>query len=189
MLTYFVQVQMTRKDNLCVYLTYHNSEKGQVSWGNGNDSTENRTNFLLCMYDNHAQCASTCAKKLLCVFLIWMLIKFQYDSGKYKHCWKGKKDGINILFWVVFERKKNMPSKRVERCRRWGRQRETHFWKPDRMEKEKERRDWKGGDELGWNQSKFPSYFFHVNPHPLIFLLNTEKCKFFPHKSAWTMFL
>lgn len=34
MLNYFVQVQMTRNDNLCVQLTYHNSEKGQVSWGN-----------------------------------------------------------------------------------------------------------------------------------------------------------
>lgn len=31
MLNYFVQVQMTRKDNLCVQLTYHNIEKGQVS--------------------------------------------------------------------------------------------------------------------------------------------------------------
>ncbi len=34
MLNYFVQVQMTSKDNLCVQLTYHNSEKGPVSWGN-----------------------------------------------------------------------------------------------------------------------------------------------------------
>lgn len=39
----------------------------------------------------------------------------------------------------------------------------------------------KGGDELGWNRSKFPSYF------PPIFLLNTVKFTFFPHKSAWTV--
>lgn len=31
MLNYFVPVQMTRNSNLCVRLTYHNSEKGQVS--------------------------------------------------------------------------------------------------------------------------------------------------------------
>jgi len=43
------------------------------------------------------------------------------------------------------------------------------------MKREKEER---GGDELGWNWSKFPSYF-----SPL-FLLNTEKFTFFPHKSA-----
>lgn len=30
MLNYFVQVQITIKYNLCVQLSYHNSEKGQV---------------------------------------------------------------------------------------------------------------------------------------------------------------
>lgn len=38
----------------------------------------------------------------------------------------------------------------------------------------------RGGDELGWNRSKFPSI-----PPP--FLLNTEKCTFFPCKSASTV--
>lgn len=69
-----------------------------------------------------------------------------------------------------------MPTKRVESYRRWDRQRETHCRKSDKEEEEKER----GGDDLGWNRSKFPSYF-----SPL-FLLNTEKFTFFPHRSALT---
>lgn len=34
MFNYFVQAQMTRNYNLYVQLTYHNSEKDQVSRGN-----------------------------------------------------------------------------------------------------------------------------------------------------------
>lgn len=97
---------------------------------------------------------------------------------KNKHCSEKKKDGITFCFeW--FSSTKNMPTKRVESYTQWDRQRETHCWKPDRMEKEK--REEKGGDELEWKRSKFPSYF------PPLFLLNTEKFTFFPHKSAWTV--
>lgn len=65
-------------------------------------------------------------KLLLYVFLIWLLIKFQYDSGKKnKHRWEKKRDGITFCFeW--FSSTKNMPTKRVESYRQWDRQRETH---------------------------------------------------------------
>ena len=52
MLNYFVQVQ-AKNYNLYIKLTYH--KRAKYPEETANDPTENRTNFLHCVYDNHSQ--------------------------------------------------------------------------------------------------------------------------------------
>lgn len=109
-------------------------------------------------------------KLLLYVFVIWLLIKFQYDLEKQAFYGGGKKELRPVLSGFR-ARKICRPS--VESSR----QRETHCQKPDRMEKEKERRE-EGEEGMNWDGFN-PN--FQVIPPVLfknrkIYILSTLKC-------------
>lgn len=133
-----------------------------------------------CIWQSFSKCACTFGNCYCMFFSFGCWLNFSPAPGtNQKNCWKLKKkkrereDGITFCFeW--FSSFKNMPTKCAESHRQWDRERETHCLKPDRMEKEKERR---GGEGMNWDGA-VPNF----HPHPLP--LNTEKFTFFPTKSA-----
>lgn len=156
-----------------------------------NDPEENRTNFLHCTWQSFSKCAYTYGN------LFYMFFSFGCWLNLSMTLWNtiivgrgNKKDGFPFCFeW--FSSMKNMPAERVESYRHGDRQRETHFWKPDGDGERNRGKE--GEEEMNWD-GMGPNFQVIFSSHPTsplparpFFFSNTEKCTFFPHKSAWTV--
>lgn len=162
-----------------INLLYHNSEKGWLSWG----STEWSYRKLISSTVHITIILKVCLhvwKLLLYVFLIWLLIKFQYDSEKKQTLFQEKKkDGITFYFeWFLTMKK--MLTKHLESYSHWERQEEAHCRKPDRMGKEKEGREgrgegrgWTGMESVQISKLFSPRFPFKYSE---IYILSTQKC-------------
>lgn len=117
-------------------------------------------------------------KLLLYVFLVWLLIKFQYDSGK-KRALLGEKNWWNYVLSGFRAREICRPS--VLRVIDYETDNEKHIAESQTGWRKKKSGERRGVGWTGMEPVQISKLF------PPLFLLNTEKFTFFPHKSAWTV--